>query len=83
MRLSRFRLGPSGNLSAHFSWYQDFADTRAFLAPEIFWYHPASWEREIFGNVFQSDKWCEGSLWKEINAWVSDHYGIAIRIRVA
>ena len=47
------------------------------------WYHPASWEREIFGNVFQSDKWCEGSLWKEINAWVSDHYGIAIGIRVA
>ena len=41
------------------------------------------WEREVFGNVFQSDKWCEGSLWKEVNAWVSDHYGIAIGIKVA
>jgi hypothetical protein len=41
------------------------------------------WEREIFVNVFQSDKWCEGSHWKETNAWVSDHYGIAIGIRVA
>jgi hypothetical protein len=40
------------------------------------------WEREIFGNVFQSDKWCEGGLWKEINAWVSDLY-IAPGIRVA
>jgi hypothetical protein len=35
-----------------------------------------NFKREIFGNVFQSDKWCEGSLWKEINAWVSDHYGV-------
>lgn len=41
------------------------------------------WEKEMhLGDVVHSDKWRKGSRWKEIRAWVSDHYGIAIAIRV-
>lgn len=40
------------------------------------------WEEEVSHVVVHSDKWHKGGHWKETKAWVSDHYGIAIAIRV-